>query len=172
MRYAYGVTALYSLMATLAAQRLGRTTTLAPLDSTSFHVDGRDNSAEAPATHVMHLPRGYRRAQRPTLNQVLLDLIVVHQAGSPLLMHPLSGKTSAAIDFRHVVTAPMAQLHITYGTAYLVADRALYNAENLQQLAYPQSKWITRVLATLSAAQAARAAADPDPMEPLLAGDR
>jgi transposase len=102
----------------------------------------------------------------------MLDLIVEHQAGIPLLMHPLSGHTSEAIDLRPVVTEPMAPLHITYGTAYLVAESALDNEANLQPLAHTQSQGITRVPATVSEAQAALAAADPDTMEPLMAGDR
>src|SRR5262249_62392672 len=40
------------------------------------------------------ITRGYSRAQRPDLKQVMLDLIVAHQAGLPGLMKPLSGKSS------------------------------------------------------------------------------
>jgi transposase len=170
--YDYGVTALYSLIATTAAQRLSLTPTFVHLDSTSFHVDGHYNSAEEPDAHVIHITRGYSRDHRPDLNQVMLDLIVEHQAGIPLLMQPLSGNTSDAIDFRHVVTEHIAQLHTTYGTAYLVADSALYSEENLQRLAHTRSKWITRVPATLSEAQAALADADPETMEPLMEGYR
>jgi transposase len=170
--YDYDVTALYSLIATTAAHRLGLAPLFAHLDSTSFHVDGRYNSAEEPDAHVVHITRGYSRDHRPDLNQVMLDLIVEHQAGIPLLMHPLSGNTSDAIDFRHVITEHIAQLHTTYGTAYLVADSALYNEENLQQLTHTRSKWITRVPATVSEAQAALADADPAAMTPLMEGYR
>jgi transposase len=170
--YDDGVTALYSLMATTAAQRLSFTPPFAHLDSTSFHVDGRYNNAEEPDAHVIHLTRGYSRDHRPDLNQVMLDLIVEHQAGIPLLMQPRSGNTSDAIDFSHVVTEHIAQLHTTYGTAYLVADSALDHEENLQQLAHTRSKWITRVPATLSEAQAALADADPETMAPLMEGYR
>src|SRR5438132_1189096 len=41
--YDFGVTALYSLIAATAAQRLGLAPTFAHLDSTSFHADGRYN---------------------------------------------------------------------------------------------------------------------------------
>jgi transposase len=143
--YAYGVTELYSLVAVTAVQRLGLTPRLAHLDSTSFHVDGRYNSAEEPDANVIHITRGYSRDHRPDLNQVMLDLLVEHQAGIPLLMKPLSGNTSDANDFGDVVTAHIAQLHTTYGTSYLVADSALYSAENLQKLAHIGSRWITRV---------------------------
>jgi hypothetical protein len=56
--YAYGVTALYSLIAATAARRLGLTPTFAHLDTTSFHVDGRYNSHEAPDEQVVHITPG------------------------------------------------------------------------------------------------------------------
>ena len=170
--YETGVTELYSLIAVTAAQRLGLTPTFAHLDSTSFHVDGRYNSAEEPDAHVIHITRGYSRDHRPDLNQVMLDLIVEHQAGIPLLMKPLSGNTSDASDFGQVVSQHLQQLHLAYGTTYLVADSALYSEANLQRLAHTKSKWITRVPATLTAAQAALADAHPETMEPLLEGYR
>jgi transposase len=169
---AYGVTELYSLVATTAAQRLGLTPTFAHLESTSFHLDGRYNSAAEPDEHVMHITHGYSRDHRPDLHQVMLDLIVEHQAGIPLLMQPLSGNTSDTIDFGHVVSQHIQQLHTTYGTTYLVADSALYSEENLQKLADTGSKWITRVPATLADAQAALAQADPAGMVPLTEGYR
>jgi transposase len=170
--YDDGVTALYSLMAITAAQRLGLMPTFAHLDRTSFHVDGRDTRAEPPGAHLIPLTRGYSRDHRPDLNHVRLDLIVEHQAGIPLRMPPLSGNTSDALDFRHVVTEPMAPLHTTYGTAYRVADSALDNEESRQKLAPTRSQWITRVPATWSEAQAVLAQADPAAMPPRLEGDR
>jgi transposase len=170
--YEYGVTELYSLIAATAAQRLRLTPTFAHLDSTSFHVDGRYNSAEEPDAYVIHITPGYSRDHRPDLNQVMLDLIVEHQAGIPVLMRPLSGNTSDASDFGHVVTQHIEHLHITYGTTYLVADSALYSEENLQKLAHTRSKWITRVPATLTEAQAALAQAEPVAMAPLMEGYR
>src|SRR3989441_3858954 len=84
-------TELDSLIAATAAQRLGLAPTFAHLDSTSFHVDGRYKSAEEPEARVIHLTPGSSRDHRPDLNQVMLELIVEHQAGIPLLMKPLSG---------------------------------------------------------------------------------
>ena len=111
--YAYGVTELYSLIAATAAQRLGLAPRFAHLDSTSFHVDGRYNSDEEPDEHVMHITRGYSREQRPDLNQVMLALMVEHQAGIPVLMQPLSGNSSDVHDFGQIVTDHVAQLQIT-----------------------------------------------------------
>jgi transposase len=170
--YAYGVTELYRLLAATAAKRLGLAPTCTHLDSTSFHVDGRYNSEEAPDEQVVHIPQGYSRDHRPDLNQVMLELIVEHQAGIPVLMKPLSGNRSDAQECGQVVRAHIAQLQTTYGPTYLVADRALYSADNLQKLAETQMKWITRVPATLSEAQAALAQADPRTMAPLGEGYR
>jgi len=170
--YDYGVTELYSLLAVTAARRLGLTPTFAHLDRTSFHVDGRYNSAEEPEAKVMHITRGYSRDHRPDLNQVMLDLIVEHQAGIPLLMKPLSGHSSDGQNFGQIVTEHIKQLQTTSGTTYLVADSALYSAENLQKLDETGIKWITRVPGTLNEAQAALAQADPQTMTPLMKGYR
>jgi len=74
----------------------------------------------------------------------MLDLIVEHQAGIPVLRQPLSGNSSDATDFGQIVREHIAQLRATYDTTYLVADSALYSAENLQKLADTSLKWITR----------------------------
>src|SRR5207253_6617035 len=112
--YDFGVTALYSLIAATAAARLGLTPTFSHLDTTSFHVDGRYNSAKAPDEQVVHITQGYSRDHRPDLNQVMLELIVEHQAGIPLLMKPLSGNSSDGKVFGQVVSDHIAQLHTTY----------------------------------------------------------
>src|SRR4029453_16306299 len=112
--YAAGVTELYSLIAATPSQRLGLAPGFAHLDSTSFHVDGRYNSDAEPNEHVMHIPRGYGRDQRPAPNQGMLDLIVEPQAGMPVLMKPLSGNSSDAQDFGQLIADHAAQFQITY----------------------------------------------------------
>ena len=107
--YAYGVTELYSLIAATAAERLGLAPRFAHLDSTSCHVDGRDNSDDEPEDKVVHITRGYSRDHRPDLNQVMLELMVEHQAGIPILMKPLSGNSRDAQDFGEAVRAHVNQ---------------------------------------------------------------
>jgi transposase len=170
--YAVGVTELYSLIAATAAQRLALAPRFAHLDSTSVHVDGRYNSDEMPEEHVIHITRGYSRDHRPDLNHVMLELIVEHQAGMPLLMQPLSGNSSDAQEFGQVIRNHIAHLHTTYGPTFLVADSALSSAENLQKLAETQLQWITRVPATLREAQAVLAQAEPQTMAPFTEGYR
>jgi transposase len=170
--YDYGVTELYSLIAATAAERLGLAPRFTHLDSTSFHVDGRYNSDEEPDARVIHITRGYSRDHRPDLNQVMLELIVEHQAGIPLLMQPLSGNSSDASSFGALVRTHIDQLRTTYGMTYLVADSALYSADNLAKLSQTQIQWITRVPATVSEAQAALEQATPQTMLPLSEGYR
>jgi transposase len=170
--YAYGVTELYSLMAATAAERLGLAPRFAHLDSTSFHVDGRYNSDEESEEQVVHITRGYSRDHRPDLNQVMLELIVEPQAGIPILMKPLSGNSSDAQDFGEAVRTHVHQLQPTYGMTYLVADSALYSEANLQKLAQTHMKWITRVPATVNAAQTVLAQAEPQALASLKAGYR
>ena len=170
--YAYGVTELYSLIAATAAKRLGLRPAYAHLDTTSFHVDGRYNSAEEPEEQVVHITKGYSRDHRPDLNQVMLELIIEHQAGIPVLRKPLSGKSSDAQEFGHVIRTHIEQLRTTYAATYLVADSALYSEANLASLAQTEMKWITRVPATLSEAQAVLGSANPQAMAPLTEGYR
>jgi transposase len=120
----------------------------------------------------VHITHGESRDHRPDLNQVMLELLVEHQAGIPLLMKPLSGHSSEAQAFGQVIRDHMAHLHTTYGSTYLVADSALYSADNLQKRAETQMKWITRVPATLSEAQAVLAQANPQTLAPLREGYR
>ena len=102
----------------------------------------------------------------------MLELIVEHQAGIPLLMKPLSGNSRDAHDFGAVIGAHVQQLHTTYGMSYLVAASALSSAANLQTLAQTAMKWIRRVPATLSEAQATLAQGAPQALAPLTEGSR
>jgi len=170
--YDFGVTALYGLIAATAATRLGLTPTFRHLDTTSFHVDGRYNSAQPPDEQVVHITHGSSRDHRPDLNQVMLELIVEHQAGIPVLMQPLSGNSHDGTAFGPVVSDHIAQLHPTANPTSLVADSALYSAENLQKLAETSLTWITRVPATLTEAQEVLAQAQPATMPPVQEGYR
>jgi transposase len=160
--YAFGVTELYALIAPQAVERLGLEVRFAHFDSTGFHVDGDYNSETGAEDGVIHLTRGYSRDHRPDLNQAVLQLIVDRQAGLPLLMQPLDGNAEDKTHFRQTLQAYLGQLCTTYQLEYIVADSALYTAETLPLL--QETGWLTRVPATLKAAQEALRAADPETM--------
>ena len=167
-----GVTALYRLMAATAAQRLGLAPTVAHLDRTSFHVDGRDKRDEEPDAQVIPITQGYSRDHRPDLNHVMLDLMVEHHAGLPIWMQPLSGHSRDVTDVGQIVPEHISQLSTTSGTTSLVADSALYRDDNLQKLAETHRPWMTRVPATVHEAQTARAQVIPETMPPVMEGYR
>ena len=102
----------------------------------------------------------------------MLELVVEHHAGIPVLMQPLSGNSSDSKAFGQVISDHIAQLHTPSSPTYLVADSALYSAENLHKLAATSLKWITRVPATLTEAQAVLAQAQPETMLALQEGYR
>jgi transposase len=103
-----GVTARYRLLAAPAAKRLGWAPTVAHLDRTSFHVDGRYNREEEPDAEVMHITRGDSRDHRPDLTHVMLELMVEHHAGIPVLRQPLRGNSREAHACGQGVKDPMA----------------------------------------------------------------
>jgi transposase len=170
--YAYGVTPLYSLIAAEAAKRLGVPCRFAHLDTTSFHVDGRYNRAAEPDAAIIHITPGYSRDHRPDLNQVMLELIVEHQASIPGLMKPLSGNTNDSREFGQVVMAHVQQLRAAHRVTYLGADSALYSAETLSTLAASGLKWITRVPATRNETQQLLVHVDLPTLAPLTEGSR
>lgn len=155
--YETGVTPLFAQLSHQAAQRLGLAPRFGHLDSSSFHVDGQYNSEAEPEVGVVHITPGYSRDHRPELNQVMLNLIVEHQAGLPLLMEPLSGNSSDKTEFKRVIETHLKQLQPVSAIEYLVADSAMYTQQTLQSLG--ERKWITRVPETLKEAKEAIATA-------------
>jgi transposase len=170
--YTSGVTALYRRMAATAAERLGLAPRLAHLDRTSFPVAGRDNSDEAPEAQVVQMTRGDSREHRPDFNPVMWELIVAHQAGLPLLMKPRSGHSRDAQDVGEAVRTHVHPWQTPDGITSLGADSALESEAHRHKLAQMPIKWITRVPATVNAAQRVLAQADPQALASLTAGDR
>ena len=151
--YEQDVTGLYALVAAEACRRLGLRVTVGHLDITRFHLDGTYHHADEPATEVVHITPGYSRDHRPDLNQVMLNLLVEHRAGIPLLMKPLAGNSSDTVELAGRIETHLQQLRTDYELEYWVADSALYSEANLRLLAGHQLNWITRVPARLSLAQ-------------------
>ena len=102
----------------------------------------------------------------------MLELLVAHHAGMPLLMTPRSGNRRDAQEFGRLLRAHIEQVHPLSGASSVVADSALSSAEHLQQLAETPMKWIPRVPATWHAAQAVLSHAAPQAMAPRQAGSR
>lgn len=162
--HAYGLEKLYAHLSGQAVTRLGLVCRKGHLDSTSFHVDGRYNSANPPPedSGEIHITRGYSRDHRPDLNQVIVQLICENQAGIPLRMMALSGNCDDKTSFRETVKAHVGQLRKDVGLHYLIADSALYTEETLR--AMTDIDWISRVPETITLARQAIERAAPDLM--------
>lgn len=156
-----GPTEVFSILSQEAVNRLGfKSPLFGHLDTTSFHVDGRYNSEQESDEGVVQIIPGYSRDHRPDLNQVGLELIVENKAGLPLLMRPLSGNTSDKTAFNQFLKEYIGQFKPVQNILYLVADSALYTADNLLAAEAKNQKWITRVPETIKEAQ--RAVAQPE----------
>jgi transposase len=170
--YEYGVTELFRDVSAHAIDQLGLTSRFAHLDATSFSFHGEYESEEEPEDEVINVRKGYSRDHRPDLNQVVLDLVVEHQAGIPTLMEPLSGNASDQGSFRELIDRHVSHLQRAHGFDYVVADSALYSADHVKDLDEAGIKFITRVPETIEEAGRAVQEANLGEMKPLSDGYR
>jgi transposase len=142
--YEYGVTPLFSQISTQALENLELVANYHHLDSTLIHVDGKYNSQEESKEGVVHITKGYSKDQKPNLNQVMLEMICENVHGIPVAMRALDGNSSDKISFEKMVVDHIKALRsTTIGT--VVADSAIYTADNLESFERNTIKWITRV---------------------------
>ncbi len=142
-------TEIYSAVSAKSSLLLGLKPEFAHLDSTSFHVDGRYNSAHAPKEGVIKLTKGYSRDHRPALNQCVLNLISESQALIPIHMSAASGNSEDKKGFRELLNTHIDSLQNVHGFTYVVADSALYTKETLKDLS-ENVMFISRMPATLN----------------------
>lgn len=170
--YEYGVTELFRDVSAHAVDQLGLTSRFAHLDATSLSFHGEYESEGEPEDGVISVQQGYSRDRRPDLNQVVLDLMVEHQAGLPVLMEPLSGNSSDQGSFPELIDRHLSHLQRAHGFDYVVADSALYSADHIGDLDKAGTKFITRVPGTIEEAKQAAQEADLEAMTSLADGYR
>ncbi len=155
--YEYGVSELYEKISHRAIKILGLTPSTVHLDSTSFHLDGEykqcesdnsilkeDEDKEKPTP--IKLTKGYSRDHHPHLNQVVLNLIVEHQAGIPLMMKAADGNQIDAKAFASLVDAHIDSLKALSNTKLtLIADAALFTQKGLEAIKEKEILFISRV---------------------------
>jgi transposase len=117
--YEYGVMELFRDVSAHAVEQLGPTSRFAHLDATSFSFHGEyeseEDSIESSEDGVIRVQQGCSRDHRPDLNQVVLDLMVEHQAGVPVLMEPLSGNASDRSSFPELIDRHLSHLRRAHG---------------------------------------------------------
>lgn len=158
--YNYGVSELYEKIAHRAIAILGLAPSTIHLDSTSFHVDGKykqsSNSDNNTNDKVpIHITKGYSRDHHPQLNQVVLNLIVEHQAGIPLMMKAADGNQVDAKAFASIVNEHIDSLKAVDNTPLtLIADAALFTQKGLEAVKEKNINFIPRVPMRLKEAKA------------------
>jgi transposase len=155
--YAYGVTKLFTTLALSAAGKFGVARERVHLESSSMSVEGQyvvdagsstEAAGEVAEACPIEITYGYSKDRRPDLKQFLIDTICSGDGDVPLYLRVANGNEVDCVGFGQVVNEYRTQWQFD---GLLVADAALYTAENLKQL--QGLKWISRVPLTLSQAQ-------------------
>ncbi len=146
--WAYGPSELLSLIAMDGYRAFGLEARRYHLDSSSFGVHGAyEETARAP--DCIEITYGHSQDHRPDLKQIITEMICSNDGAVPLAFQVASGNQSDKAVFAERLQAFAQQWEVD---GLLVADAALYSAENLSVMG--TLRWITRVPLTLSAAQA------------------
>ncbi len=154
--YAHDLTKLFAGIATRARQIFGIKAEQVHVDTTSFSVSGQygqDEKAESEV--VIAITYGYSRDHRADLKQWMLALATTHDGDVPLFLQPLDGNSSDKVSLLAAILAIQTQLREAGEEASVyVADNGVYGEANMKQLNQAGVKWISRVSATLTEAQA------------------
>ena len=146
--YLAGLTQLFVSIALKAAAKYGVGTDTLHLDSSSFHVHGEYKSDAEAVPKPIHITQGYSRDHRPDLKQFIIDLICSGDGDVPLYLPIADGNEADKAVFAQLMLEFRQQLSFD---ALMVADSALYSADNLKLL--QGLRWISRVPLTVAEAK-------------------
>lgn len=166
--YETGITKIFAHVAAHAVAAMDIDTAMVHLDSTSFSLAGEYELVE-PDDQAIQVTYGYSRDHRPDLKQVVLSLICSHQSGIPLWLKALDGNAADTSHFPHTVQAYVQQFQEGDDVPIIVADTALYSANNLKEL--ESVSWVTRVPASVSEVKDLYQTIAPEQMRTLDDGD-
>jgi transposase len=141
----YGTELLFSKIALNVCQQEKVDTRFNSTDTTSFVLTG-DYLGKTDEDTV-EIKLGYSKDHRPDLKQIMLEMMVCHDGGIPLLGKALNGNASDNKVFEERSKELIEQFKASETPRYLIADSKLYtesNAVNLNQLLF-----ITRIPNTI-----------------------
>ena len=119
---------------------------------------------------MISIKKGYSRDHRSDLNQVVLNLIIEHQAKIPILMQPLSGNSSDKVVFEQTIKEHVSQLKMDHGLELMVADSACYTSQCLKAYQEQKISWIMNVPTTINLAKEVQERVSIKDMQPLAEG--
>jgi transposase len=153
--YAAGITEMFATICAHALRVFGIEVRFAHIDTTAFSLEGQYEFEEADDTEdeaqPIRIVYGYSKDRRPDLKQAIMGLICVNETSIPAYLTALSGNVSDKTSMPEMAKLYLEQFSTEEETPILVADSAMYGADNLQQLS--EVKWVTRVPITLSEAK-------------------
>jgi transposase len=139
--HGYGTEVLFSEMSLNVCRQEKVDTRFNSLDSTSFTLTG--DYLGKTDDDTVEIKLGYSKDHRPDLKQVMLEMMVCHDGGIPLLGKALDGNASDSTVFRERSKLLIDNFRDSETLRYLLADSKVYceaNAENLLHLLF-----ITRI---------------------------
>ena len=165
--FEYGVTPLYEKIAKKALDILKLTPSTIHLDSTSFHLDGKytnqetdiqESKATTKEKKEQRVPititQGYSRDHHPHLSQVVLNLIVEHQAGIPIWIQPANGNQIDTQAFAKITKEHIASMKNAFDTQIkVISDAAAFTSKTMQEFKKNNMLFISRVPAKLKQAK-------------------
>jgi transposase len=143
--HSYGTELLFSEIALNVCQQEKVDTRFNSLDTTTFTLTG--DYLGKTDDDTVEIKLGYSKDYRPDLKQVMLEMMVCHDGGIPLLGKALDGNASDNTVFRERSKLLIDSFKAAETPRYLIADSKLYsesNAVNLGQLLF-----ITRIPNTI-----------------------
>ncbi len=145
----YGASELFSLIAMNAYRAFGLQVHRYHLDSSSFNVHGAyEDATSGESEGCIEITYGHSKDHRPDLKQFMVEMVCSNDGSVPLSFQVASGNQSDKAVFTQRLKAFAEQWDVD---GMLVADAALYSADNLSELG--TLHWITRVPLPLSSAQ-------------------
>jgi len=140
--HGYGTELLFSEISANVCRQENVDTSRKSMDSTSLTVFGEYLGHGVHEDEVA-IKLGHSKDHRPDLKQVMLEMIVCHDGGIPLIGKALNGNASDNTVFKERCERLVESFKDSDSPSYLIADCKLYtekNALNLKQL-----QFITRI---------------------------
>lgn len=133
----YGTELLFSEISLIVCRQEKVDTTFNSLDTTSFTLSGDYLAKTDEETVAIKL--GHSKDHRPDLKQVMLEMMVCHDGGIPLIGKALDGNASDNNVFRERCELLIESFKASETPRYIVADSKVYtekNASNLKSLLF------------------------------------
>ncbi len=142
----YSCDLLFAEISRHACQQEGIDCRFNSLDTTTFSVTGEyDQECDE---HTIALTHGYSKDLRPDLKQAVLELMVCHDGGVPVISKAWNGNASDTKIFRQRARSLIQSFKEANAPRYLIADSKLYDSETAEEC-LKHLPFITRVPGTL-----------------------